>query len=363
MWILVAFACADPCVESGTVCTAVGDGSASFTGDGGPADRATLYYATDVTWRPGTDEYVITDWNNERIRLVSDGRIDTVVGRNIPGDGNDNGLDRVDPGLPGVETSLNHPVSAEFGPDGRLYIAAWHNHKIRRWDPETGLVRVVVANHANTTGNNGGFGGDGGPAEDANVWFPSSVAFRPSGELLFVDEKNLRVREVDTDGLIDTVYGCGEYGVIDGLPLESAFQFTNDPKTSQPLQGGAVEVGPDGTVYIADTFGHNVRRVDPDTGAVEILDVQPALRRPTDVELGPDGRLYVAETDANVIRAIDLVNLDSEVVVGTGEAADGEDGLDGPSTALNRPYGLDFSEDGAMWIADTYNSKIRRVTP
>jgi len=356
--------CDRPCDESGTVCTLVGDGYAAFDGDGGDARDALLYYPSDVTWRPGSHEYVITDWNNERLRRVdARGTIDTVVGRNVPGDGNDNGMDRVDPGLIGTEVSMNHPVSAEFGPDGRMYIAAWHNHKVRRWDPETGLVRVVVANHDNTTGNNGGYNGDGGDAELAHIWFPSSIAFMDDGTMFFVDEKNLVIRRVGTDGIIDTVFGCGEYIDLDGPVLEAGFRFPNSPTTPQPLQGGAIEIGDDGMIYVADTFGHTLRRIDALAGTVSTIPVDPPLNRPTDVELGPDGRLYVAETDNNVIRAIDPITGESEIVAGTGAEGNGADGILATDSELFKPFGIDFADDGALLIADTYNSKIRRVTP
>lgn len=355
--------CDRPCDEPGTVCTLVGAGYAAFDGDGGNARDALLYYPTDLAWRPGTDEYVIVDWNNERLRRVDgDGVIDTVVGRNVPGDGNENQLDRTDPGLIGTEVSMNHPTQAEFGPDGHMYISAWHNHKVRRWDPETGLVRVVVANHDNTTGNNGGYAGDGGDAEAAHLWFPSSIAFDEAGQMYIVDEKNLVVRRVGPDNVIDTFAGCGDYIDLDGELLVAGFRFPNSPTTPQPLPGGAIEIDGD-FAYVADTFGHTLRRIDLVAGTVWTIPVDPPLNRPSDVEMGPDGRLYVAETDANVVRAVHPVTGESEIVAGTGEEADGADGVPATESALFKPFGLDFADDGALLIADTYNSKIRRVTP
>lgn len=372
-------ACGDPCRDAGTICTVAGDGLAGYNGDAVPLDEARLYFPTDVTARPGTDELYVTDWNNEKIRRIGDGVISAAVGADLPGDGAPGGGDRVDPGAPGTATSLNHPVQSEFGPDGRLYISAWHNHKIRRWDPEIDAVRIVVANTDPDDGNgaNAGFGGDGGLAEDALVWFPSSIAFAPDGSYYFVDQKNLRIRHVDLDGMIDTVCGCGDPGLIDGMPLEATFQFSEDPTSLQPVPGGAVETDADGIIYVADTWNHAIRRVDLEAGTVETIAgtgqpgytgdggaaVDAQIYAPVDVELGPDGRLYVADTQNHVIRAIDLEDGSIETVAGTGEEGMGEDGVLATESALNRPYGIEFAADGALLVADTYNSKIRRVTP
>jgi len=367
------------CPESGTVCTALGDGTAGFNGDGLKALDTRLYYPTDVMWRPGTEELYFVDWNNERIRRLSDGIVTTAVGREMPGDGATGGGDRVEPGAPGESVSLNHPTQAEFAPDGRLYIAAWHNHKVRRWDPDTDRVLVVVANTNPEDGNgaNAGFGGDGGPAEDALVWFPASIAFEPDGSYVFVDVKNARLRRVSPDGIIDTVAGSGTWGFADGPLLSAQFAFPDNAQTSQPQPSSAVEIDEEGRIYVSDTFNHRIRQVDLLSGEVTTLagtgelgfsgDGGPAIEatfdRPHDIELGPDGRLYVADTGNHRIRAIDLESGEIETVVGSGEEGDAEPRTPVLEAALNQPYGLDFADDGALWIADTFNSKIRRVTP
>lgn len=361
MWLLVA--CQDPCEASGTTCTLVGNGQSGAIGDGGKARDAMLYYPMDVAWQPGHDAYVIVDWNNERVRRVDeDGVIDTIIGAPQPGDGNPAQGDRFGEGAPGFTVALNHPVSAEFAPDGRLYLAAWHNHKVRRWDPATGLVRVVVGNHDQDTGNNGGFDGDGGSAEEAHIWFPSSIAFEPDGAYHLVDQMNERVRRIDPDGIIDTVVGCGEHGHDDGPALLATFRFPDNPEVLQPLPGGAVEIDDEGVMWLADTWNGAIRRWELGGADVTTLPVE-GLSTPTDVELGPDGRLYVADATAHQIVAIDRTTGALEVVAGTGVAGDGEDGLPATETALNRPQGIDFADDGALLIADTLNSRIRRVTP
>lgn len=372
--------CSDPCKESGTMCSMVGDGSSGYNGEGLKAKDTRLYYPMDVMVEPATDEVYFVDWNNEMIRHIApDGTVDRAVGRDLPGDGAPDQADRTDPGSPGNNTSLNHPVQAEFGPDGRMYIAAWHNHKIRRWDPVEDRVRVIVANTEPDDGNgaNAGFEGDGGPAEDALIWFPSSIAFLADGSFVFTDEKNRRVRHVDLDDNIETIAGTGEWSLTDGPCATATFRFPDSPDTPQPRPGGALETDLNGMIYVADTYNHVIRRIDRVADRVDViagtgvagfggdggdaLDAQ--LNAPTDLEFGPDGRLYIADSSNHAIRALDLESGTIETVVGTGVAGDSEDGGLASEATLNTPYGLDFTADGAMWIADTFNSRIRRVTP
>jgi sugar lactone lactonase YvrE len=365
LWVWLALVgCGPDCDESGVACVVVGDGGHGFAGEGVPAREARLYFPTDVTWRPGFDQFVITDWNNERLRGVDEHRdIFTVVGADFPGDGNPAGGDRADPGAPGFTIGLNHPVQAEFAPNGLMYIAAWHNHKVRRWDPDTGLVRVVVANHDQTTGNNGGFTGDGGPAELAHIWFPSSVAFDAEGAGYLVDQKNLRVRRFEDGGNIDTVAGCGEPGLTDGPALEATFRFPDNPASAQPLPSGDIDIDRErGVAWIADTWNHAIRRMVLGSGEITTLEVDTPLT-PFDLELGPDGRLYVADATRHRLLAVDPETGATEHIAGTGEAGRGVDGQLATELPLNNPGGLDVDEAGRLLIVDSMNSLVWLVNP
>lgn len=352
------------CDAPGTACVIAGDGEHGFAEDGVPARKTRLYYPLDVTWRPGTEELYVVDWNNERVRRIGPkGQIDTVIGSDQPGDGDPGMGDRRDPGAPGPAVALNHPVQVEFAPDGRLYLAAWHNHKVRRWDPASGLVRVVIANHDQTTGNNGGFSGDGGPAEDAHVRFPSSVGFDAEGNLFLVDQQNLRIRRMDTAGTIDTFAGTGDLGDGDGAALSASFAFTDDPTSFQPDPGGAIEIDRDaGVAWLADSHNAALRRIELATGMVSTLPVD-GLVQPADIELGPDGRLYVADAGAHTVIAVDPETGDAERIAGTGEPGFGPEGAPASEIALNGPHGVDLDDAGTLWIADTLNSRIWKVAP
>lgn len=368
LWSLLFVACGPQCDEPGISCIALGTGAHGFAGEDldqpVPAREARLYYPMDVTaWPDEPEDFVLVDWNNERVRLVQDGEIRTIIGTNFPGDGDIAMGDRHDPGARGTLVALNHPVSAEFAPDGRLYLAAWHNHKVRRWDPADERVRVTVANHDQTTGNNGGYSGDGGLAEEAHISFPSSIAFDAGGNYYIVDQQNLVIRRVDTAGIIDTFAGSGELGDADGDALSASFYFSEGPTNFQPPPAGAIEIDRvTGTIYLADTFNGLIRTLSVDGGAVSTLPID-GLVTPTDVELGPDGRLYIADPGAHQVFAADVNTGALTVVAGTGSPGWGEDGLPALETELNAPNGIDIASDGSLLIADTLNSVIRRVTP
>lgn len=372
----------------GTLCTVAGTpGALGFEGDGGPAWQAVFYRPTDVVADP-SGGYVVLDFNNHKLRRVDgEGTISTIVGTPLPGDGADDGSDRAEPGAPGTEVALNHPVQAEFGPDGLLYLPNWHNHKVRVWDPATGNAWLLVADTELGEGNgaNAGFAGDGGPAVDALLSFPNGILVEEDGGFYILDQKNERIRYVGADRIITTIAGDGQYNSYGdgGAATAAAFRFVNDPANIQPEPGGAFELDGQGGMFVVDTYNHCIRRIDIASGTISMFaggldadgygiagytgDGGPALaatfNAPRDIELGPDGRLYVADTDNHVVRAITLDGASVETVAGTGSAAISDDGLDATSSALNRPFGIDFDADGALLIADYMNSRIARVQP
>jgi sugar lactone lactonase YvrE len=247
-------------------------------------------------------------------------------------------------------------------------MVAWHNHKLRRIDPDTGMVRILA-------GGGAGFAGDEGPCTKALFKQPKAIAVDESGNLYLSDQQNFRVRRIDGDDIITTVVGVGTQGVEgdDGPALMAQLDWEAG---SNPEPSGGLAVA-DGKLYIADTLAHRIRVVDLEAGTISTLagtgnagfsgDDGPALEAelngPRELELGPDGRLYVADTDNHAIRAIDLEAGTISTVVGTGEPGkDDEDGLLATETHLKRPFGLEFDAKGNLYVMDTINSRILKVT-
>jgi DNA-binding beta-propeller fold protein YncE len=313
------------------------------------------------------------DWNNHLVRRVlADDTVETYVGwidPIFPGDGVPGTAERSAEGVPGLDVQLNHPTDLAIAPDGKLLVMAWHNHKLRELDPATGRVRILA-------GAGGGYAGDGATIATALFKQPKSLQLDDAGDMYILDQQNFRIRKIErATGAMTLVAGNGMQGFAgDGGPALDAklnFEAGSNPEPS----GGLVLAG--GKLYIADTLSNRIRVIDLATGMIDTIagtgdagyagDGGPAkdaqLAFPRDLEIGPDGHLYIADTDNSVIRAIDLATGVIRTVAGTGELGrDERDGLPALETKLARPFGIEFDPAGNLYICDTINSRILKVT-
>lgn len=338
----------DPCDEQGTICTIAGTGLSQFDGDGKPALETSFYYPLDIDF-DAQGRVLILDWNNLRLRrLNSDGTIETVMG-------NDTEAFPVDGAL-AKDTSLHHPSDVEKDAAGRMFVAGNHVPVVFRVDSDQ---RVFTVAGSDDFGNDG----DGGPARSAKLSEPYGVKPDASGGFYISDATANVVRYVDAGAIIHTVAGNGERG----------YGGDGGPATQAQLDGPTrLQTDVDGDLYFCDTDNHVVRRLrdgvittvagtgqpgySGDGGPAE----QAQLNAPYDLRFSPAGDLYVADTGNNVIRRVDANGVVTTVV---GSGAQGFDGDGGEARAarLNRPSGINFSADGSLWIADTFNQRVRRV--
>lgn len=379
--------------------TWAGDGTQGFDGDGFALAESWLNQPMDMTFGPD-GLACIADWNNHRIRRVNpEGLLITQIGTSLPGDwpcqeptDATNCEVALTGSVSGTELSLNHPTDIVFDENGIAFIAAWHNHKIERMDPQTGEVTIIAGQQLP------GFAGDNGPAINAKLNFPDSLAFDAVGNLFVADERNNRIRRIakDATSTITTVVGSSlppsksEYAG-DGGPATSAklalTAYDELGGSDNPPPGGPIAFDEAGNLYISDTANHCIRVVTPGAdgivgdgdAAAEIIttvvgqctvsghsgDNGPAteatLNSPHDIEFGPDGRLFIADTGNNVVRAVDLDTAIISAIAGTGEEGFSGNADDPLQATFREPYGLAFDSDGKLYIVDTLNNRIRML--
>ena len=240
--------------STGIITTVAGNGAAGYSGDGGPATQASLNGPYDISVNSSGDIY-IGDYQNSRIRRVdgSTGIITTVAGNGSRGYSGDGGL--------ATQATLNKPPYVTLDVSGNLYISDHYNHRIRKIDGSTGIITTVAGNGSN------GFSGDGGPATQASLYYPSGVSVTASGDLYISDKNNQRIRKVDgITGTITTVAGDGSQGYSgDGGP--AILGSFNDPQD--------IFATASGDIYIADLYNHRVRLVATDSPHQEITVTLP----------------------------------------------------------------------------------------
>jgi Ca2+-binding RTX toxin-like protein len=330
----------------GDISTVAGT-SSGFSGDGGPATAAQLQSPTGVV--PTRDGgFLIADTSNHRVRRVSPtGIITTIAGTGTQGLSGDNG--------PATSADLNFPLSLAPTPDGGFLFVDGGNYRIRKVDA-AGTITTVA-------GTTQGYSGDNGPATAAQLMGPTGVAPTPDGGFLVADAFGNRIRRVSPAGIITTAAGDGT----------AAFGGDNGPATAAQLdRSSGVAPTPDGGFLVADRNNHRIRKVDAAGIITTVAGVGTAglagdsgaataalLNQPSGVAVTADGGYLIADRSNHRIRKVDAAGIISTVAGSTpGISGDG-----GPATAaqLNTPLTVAPMPDAGFLIADTGNSRVRRV--
>jgi sugar lactone lactonase YvrE len=335
-----------------TISTVVGNGTEGLSGDGGPATAAQLRYPFHMVTDTAGNLF-IADTGSNRIRKVTPaGVISTIagIGSISIGSGGDGG--------PATSAELATPESVAVDAAGNVYIADYDNSRVRK---------VTLNGTIQTVAGNGywGFGGDGGPATSARIPHPAGIAVDTSGNLYIADESNNRIRMVTPAGMISTVAGNGGYEYFggDGGPATSA----------QLYHPRGVAVDPEGNLFISDSGNSRIRKVTP-AGVISTVagngiegysgDGGPAtaaqLKWPNGITVDTAGNLFIADTRDHRIRKVTPAGVIS-TIAGNGMAAYEGDGGPATSAKLGTPYGVAVDSAGNLFIADTYNHRIRSV--
>ncbi len=339
----------------------------NWVGENIPATSAILMQADGIAVDPSGNIY-ISDANNHRVRCIApDGIIRTIAGNGVAGFAGDGG--------PASSSQLNSPYGLAFDLSGNLYIADLGNARIRRITP-SGTISTIAGGGALPAGGPN----EGSMATVVSLTAPRNIAIADTGVMYISDFGAQRVFKMTTDGTLTTLAGTGNLGYSsDGVAV---LQELNYPT--------ALAVDHQGTVYIADSGNHLIRKVSAglitsigrsalptglaydgystlyvaDHSTAQILEIPLSSGTATamnvsatDVVLGYDGNLYVA--DVTVARRVTLSG-DSTVIAGGGNLAEGDGG---PATQalLNQPSGVAFDSIGNLYVADCANNRIRRL--
>lgn len=266
-----------------TICTIAGSGEQGFGGDGGPATAAMLYIPMDAAISPDGEVWVL-DFNNYVVRAIdAKGNIRTVVGSGMIGDSPPPDV----PSIPALDATLNHTSRLLFH-DGYLYLAAWHNSRIKR----VRLSDMMLENYAGR-GRRTYYDGDEGPALLASLDLPSSMAFDPAGGLAIMDQGNQVVRRIDPGGTIHRIAGAC---IVDEgcAPGEQPVACSGSPKFpgSNKLACGNLDL---------QCAAPCTPRYAGDGGPP----LEAMLNRPYGIDL-VGKRLYVTDSYNNRIRVVNL---------------------------------------------------------
>jgi len=327
--------------STGDISTIVGTpGTAGSTGDGGLASAAELSGPQNPVL-DGAGNLYIDDYPNQKIRVVNSVSqfISAYAGNGTAANAGDGGL--------AVNAEFNGPYAVMIGNNGDAYIAV--ADVVRRVSAITGIITTVAGTGAS------GYSGDGGPATSARLNFPEALAMDPSGNLFISDDSNNVIREVS--------YATGTINTVVGNPDNGGAGFSGDGAAASNAQINDAEglaLDPAGDLYVTDSGNNAVREVNVTTQIINSIagngnlgeegytgDTGPATAAELAYPLFPGfdgaGNFYFADSDNNVVRVIGGVAPLSFGTVNVGASSDPQD----VTVTNNGNATLTFSSIGA----------------
>jgi hypothetical protein len=323
------------------------------------------YYRLDVTayTADGTRAGSATASFQVTVAAPQSGTIVTVAGNGTSGYSGDGG--------PATAAQLSFPMGVAFDSSGNLYIDDTYNHRIRKVTL-AGIISTIAG--TSPPSSSGGFSGDGGPAVDAQLAFPSDIAVDSTGNLFIADMDNRRIRKIDPTGVISTVAGNGTdvYTSDGGLATTTGI--------GAPV---AVAVDSSNNLYFSNMYV--VRKVSS-AGIISTVagigsqgfsgDGGPA----TSAELGGarglfldlQGKVFISDTWNNCIRSVSpggnittICGIGPHVIPYGNWPAGSFSGDGGQAilAALSFPIGIIADGAGDVYFSDAYNRRIRKIAP
>ena len=337
-------------IRAQIITTIAGTGTAGYSGDGGQALSAKLMYPSGLAVDKSGNVY-IADYSSNTVRKINSlGTISTLAGNNTQGNAGDGGQ--------ATAANLYDPTGIALDPYGNIYIADDDNNKIRKVD-NTGKI--------NTYAGDGfvGYYGDNVLATTARLSSPWGITVDKHSNVYFADLSNQRIRKIDSLGVITTIAGTGTAGYSGDGGQATAAELNYPANVALDVSGN---------LYIADR-ANNVIRMIHTTGVITTVAgnntqgysgdggqaTLAELGLPFGIDVDKQGNIYVADQVNNVIRKINTSGIIS-TVVGTGTQGYSGDGSDASLAELNLPRDVKVDTAGNLYIADSNNSRIRKVS-
>ncbi len=355
--------------DLGKITTVAGTGNYGYSGDGGLATAAQLNQPTCAVVDSAGNLY-IGDVATYTVRKVDaeSGIITTYAGNGIAGYSGDGG--------PASSASMYGPSACALDSADNLYVADVGNNVIRRIAASSGIITTIAGNGFGAGAAKGGFSGDGGPAKAAELYQPYGVVVDAAGTIFISDYGNQRVRKVDAaTGIITTIAGNGTYG----------YSGNSGPATSAMIANPEqLALDASGNIYITEQGASVVAEVNLSTGMISTiagngtvgpgngtenpkvsgdggLATKAQLAQPQGVALDAAGNVFISDSNNQRVRMVSAATGIIITVVGTTIGYAGDGGASNHAKVHN-PEGLFFDPAGNLYIADSYNSVVRKVT-
>ena len=342
-------------LSTGLIVTIAGKGISGYGGDGGDALNARFYIPSGIAFGLSGDLYV-ADQFNHRIRkiAVSTGVVTTVAGTGLLGYSGDGGL--------ATSARLNNPSSVTIDQSGNLFISDKGNNRIRKVDLTTLIITTVAGNGAQ------GYDGDGGLATSAQLNNPVDVTIDVMDNVLYiVDSQNHRIRKINlSTGVIETAAGSGSGGYSGDSGIATSAQL-NNPRS--------IVIDSKGDFFISDKGNNRIRKVEKGSGIITTiagngvgsysgdggLATNARLFDPNGIALDSFGNLFIVDTGNKRIRKVTAATGIISTIVGNGTLGFNGDGISGINAQLNGPTGLSLDLQGNLYVADQFNQRIRMI--
>jgi trimeric autotransporter adhesin len=388
--------------------TVAGGGGGGFCGDGGPATSACLYNPVSAAVDSAGNLY-IADSYNQRVRKVDS----TQTINTVAGNGSTNQTTLVNGTSTGI--TLNYPWGIVGDPSGNMFVANQNDYAVQELVISSSLVNIFAG-----TGT-AGYNGDGIPANTAELNNTAGVARDSAGNIYIADQNNCIIRKVDTAGNISTVAGIpssctyggdggpatsanlyypggvavdasnnlyiadtynhiirkvsgGTITTVAGTPQVAGYSGDGGPATGAKLSYPAdMKVDSAGNIYITDQYNFRIRKVSTASGNITTvagngaggfsgdgIATQNSLYYPVGIWLDANDNLFFADQYNQRIRMVDGGGT-MTTVAGNGNAAFAGDGGPAISASLYYPYGVYVDGTGNLFITDTYNFRVREI--